>query len=66
MTTEETRLLDWGNRTVSVSPVELCAARLLKHVEASVWRQGLGSPAEAQALRHELDDAFRHRTEAGA
>jgi len=62
--TTETRQMNWCDRMVSVSLLELCAARLLKHVEASVWRQGLGSPAEAQALRHALDDAFRHRQEA--
>jgi len=62
--TQESRLMIWGNRTVSVSPVELCAVNLLKHVEASVWAQGLGPPAEAHELRHSLDDAFRHRPEA--
>ncbi len=62
----ETRLLSWGNRAVSVSPLELCAARLLKHVEASVWRQGLGSPAEAQALRHEMEHVFGQRPDAEA
>ena len=51
MTTEETRLVLWGNRTVSVSPLEFCAFQLLKHVEACVWSQGLGAPATAHALR---------------
>ncbi len=60
MTTE----VFWRDRRITVSPVELRATRLLLHVEASVWSQGLGPPAEAQALRRELDDAFRHRPEA--
>ncbi len=66
MTTAETRRVFWGTRKVSVSPVELCAIALLRHVEESVWSQGLGAPATAHALRRELDDAFRHRPEAGA
>ncbi len=65
MTTEETQRVLWGTRTVSVSPVELCAVALLRHVEESVWSQGLGAPVTALALRRELDDAFRNRPEAG-
>ena len=62
----ETRHMDWGGRMVSVSLLELCAARLLRHVEVCVERQGLGSPAEAQALRHEMEDVFGQRPDAEA
>ncbi len=64
--TEETRLVSWRDRIVPVTLVELHAVQLLRHVEAAVWVQGLGPPSEAQALRRELDDAFRHRPEVGA
>ncbi len=64
--TEETRLMKWGDRLVRVTPVELRAVQLLKHVEGCVWAQGLGPPAEAHELRHALDDAFKHRPEAAA
>ena len=63
--TTETRRVFWRTRTVSVSPLESCAVALLQHVEESVWSQGLGAPVTAHALRRELDDAFRHRPEAG-
>ena len=63
--TTETRLVSSRNRKVAVSPVEWRAVQLLKHVEACVWAQGLGAPVTAHALRRELDDAFRHRPEAG-
>ncbi len=62
MTTETGRVL-WGNRMVAVSPLEWCTVALLRHVEESVWSQGLGVPATAHALRHELDNTFKHRTE---
>ena len=62
--TDETRLVSWRDRLVPVTPVELCAVQLLKHVENAVWAQGLGPPVEAHELRHCLDDAFRHRPEA--
>ncbi len=61
--TTETRLMEWGSRKVSVTQMEWCAVALLRHVEESVWSQGLGAPATAHALRHELDDAFKHRLE---
>ena len=54
----------WRNRTIAVTPLEDKTVALLMHVEASVWAQGLGPPAEAHELRHSLDDAFRHRPEA--
>lgn len=44
--TTETRRVLWRNRKVSVSRVEWCAVQLLKHVEESVWAQGLGAPSE--------------------
>ncbi len=62
----ETRRVLWCGRTVSVTPLEWCAVQLLKHVEESVWAQGLGAPVTAHALRRALDDAFRNRPEAGA
>ena len=58
------RLVLWRDREVSVSPLELCAVQLLKHVEECVWAQGLGAPVTAHALRRELDDAFKGRPEA--
>ncbi len=62
--TTETRLILWGNRFVSGTLLEWCTVALLREVEESVWAQGLGAPATAHALRHELDDTFKHRQEA--
>ena len=61
--TTETRLILWGNRFVSGTLLEWCTVALLREVEESVWAQGLGAPVTAHALRHALDDAFKHRTE---
>ncbi len=46
---------------VSVTRLELCAAKLLAHVEAAAWREGLEGPIEAQFLRDELEHVLRHR-----
>ena len=65
MKTQEPRRVLWRMRMVSVSPLESCAVALLRHVEESVWSQGLAAPVTAHALRRELDDAFRHRRRQG-
>ncbi len=66
MTTEETRRVLWGNRAVSVTPLESCAVALLRHVEESVWSQGLGAPRAAHDLRHEMEHEFGQRRDAEA
>ena len=58
------RLMGWNDRMVSVTRLELCAAKLLAHVEAAAWREGLSPCAEAQALRDELEHVLEHRSDA--
>ena len=58
------RLMGWNDRLISVTRLELCAARLLAHEEAAAWREGLSSSAEAQALRDELEHVLGQRPDA--
>ena len=58
------RLMGWNDRMVSVTRLELRAARLLAHVEAAAWREGLEGPIEAQFLRDELEHVLGQRPDA--
>ena len=58
------RVMGWNGRMVSVTRLELCAARLLAHVEAAAWREGLEGPIEAQFLRDELEPVLGQRPDA--
>ena len=55
------RMVVWGERMVRVTRLEFCATRLLAHAEAAASREDLPAPAEAQALRDELERAFEKR-----
>ena len=55
------QLMGWNDRVVSVTRLELRAARLLAHVEAAALREGLEGPIEAQFLRDELEHVLGQR-----
>ena len=55
------RPMGWNDRMVSVTRLELRAARLLANEEAAAWREGLSPSAEAQALRDELEHVLGRR-----
>ena len=54
------QLMGWNDRVVSVTRLELRAARLLAH-EAAALREGLEGPIEAQFLRDELEHVLGQR-----
>ncbi len=58
------RFMGWNDRMVSVTHLELCAARLLAHEEAAARREGRSPCAETQALRDELEYVLGQRPDA--
>ena len=58
------QLMGWNDRMLSVTRLELCAARLLAHEEAAASREDLSPCAEAQALRDELEHVLGQRPDA--